>query len=73
MLRKHFTDAQLAELTERIDPSVPTGLHFYPLVAPGERFPVNDPELQPVLEPRPEDDAKFLQGVCCESPESLAP
>lgn len=36
-----------------------------PLAAPGERFPVNDPGLQPRLEPRPADDAVFLQaGVC---------
>ncbi len=40
----------------------PTGLDFYPLASPGERFPVNDPGLAPRLEPRPEDDALFLQG-----------
>ena len=63
MLRRHFSDAQLAELTRRVDVAAPTGLDYYPLVAPGERFPVNDPELQPRLEPRPADDALFLQGA----------
>lgn len=63
VLRKHFTDAQLAELTGRIDLAKPSGLDYYPLVSVGERFPVNDPALAPRLEPRPADDALFLQGV----------
>ena len=46
-----------------MDASRPTGLDYYPLTAPGERFPVNDPSLQPRLEPRPADDAVFLQGI----------
>lgn len=37
-------------------------LDYYPLLRPGERFPVNDPGLPPRLTPRPEDDAVFLQG-----------
>lgn len=61
VLRRFFSDAQLAELTQRMDASSPTGLDYYPLTAPGERFPVNDPALQPRLEPRPADDAVFLQ------------
>jgi hypothetical protein len=62
VLRQFFTDAQLAELTARIEVARPSGLDYYPLVTPGERFPVNDPGLRPRLEPRPEDDAVFLQG-----------
>jgi len=62
VLRKYFTDQQLAALTARIDLSRPTGLDYYPLVTAGERFPVNDPALAPRLEPRPADDAVFLQG-----------
>jgi len=61
VLRRYFSDADLALLTPRMDASKPTGLDYYPLTAPGERFPVNDPGLQPRLEPRPEDDAVFLQ------------
>ena len=63
VLRHHFTDTQLRLLTEHMDPSRPTGLDYYPLPSPGERFPVNDPHLQPRLEPRPPDDALFLQGL----------
>lgn len=63
VLRQHFSDQQLAALTPRLDPSTPTGLHYYPLPRPGERFPVNDPDMQPRLTPRPDDDALFLQGA----------
>jgi D-ribulokinase len=63
VLRQHFSDMQLAELTPRLRPDQPTGLDYIPLPAPGERFPVNDPGLQPRLEPRPADDAMFLQGM----------
>jgi D-ribulokinase len=58
-----FSRGELEELTPLLRPNVPTGLDYYPLVAPGERFPVNDPVLVPRLEPRPEDRATFLQGV----------
>ena len=40
-----------------------TGLHYYPLLKPGERFPMNDPTLAPRLAPRPSDDRLFLQGL----------
>ncbi|KAK9805292.1 hypothetical protein WJX72_011497 [[Myrmecia] bisecta] len=63
VLRQHFSDAQLLELTPHIDPSQPSGLDYYPLTAKGERFPINDPDLPPCLEPRPEDDARFLHGI----------
>lgn len=63
VLRHYFTPEQLAALTPQLDPAHPTGLDYYPLLAPGERFPVNDPALQPRLTPRPADDLTFLQGV----------
>ena len=39
VLRRHFTDDQLAALSKRMDPGTPTGLDYYPLNTPGERFP----------------------------------
>ncbi|MCG6940180.1 MAG: FGGY-family carbohydrate kinase [Thiohalocapsa sp.] len=62
-LRAHFDDATLARLSARIDPERPSGLDYYPLPAPGERFPVHDPGLAPRLTPRPADDARFLHGL----------
>ncbi|GBF88954.1 xylulose kinase [Raphidocelis subcapitata] len=63
VLRRFFSDAALEQLTPRLNPAAPTGLDYYPLAARGERFPVNDPGLEPRLEPRPADDAVFLQGL----------
>jgi len=63
VIRSLFDDAQLDDLTRRIDEDHPTGLDYYPLLRPGERFPINDPHYAPRLEPRPTDDAVFFQGV----------
>ncbi|GIL90925.1 hypothetical protein Vretimale_17123 [Volvox reticuliferus] len=63
VLRRFFTDQQLRELTPRVDSDRPTGLNYYPLPSPGERFPVADPDLQPRMAPRPDDDAVFFQGL----------
>ncbi len=63
VLLDHFTPAELAALSERIDPNEESGLDYYPLSRPGERFPVNDPDLAPRMTPRPADDAAFLHGL----------
>lgn len=62
-LRQYFTDEQLAWLSNRIDPARESALDYYPLPRPGERFPVNDPQLAPRTTPRPADDAEFLHGL----------
>ena len=63
VLKQFFNDEQLNQLTERLKPDKPTGLEYYPLPASGERFPINDPDKQAVLTPRPEDDVIFFQGL----------
>ncbi|WP_028032355.1 FGGY-family carbohydrate kinase [Chelativorans sp. J32] len=63
VIRAHFPDDELADLTGRLEPDRPTGLDYYPLLRAGERFPINDPHLAPRLEPRPSDDAFFFQGI----------
>jgi hypothetical protein len=63
VLRQYFTDDEIARLSVRIDPAVATGLHYYPLPRPGERFPIPDPGLAPRLDPRPADAAQFLAGI----------
>ena len=62
-LLKHFTRERMIELSERIDTETPSGLDYYPLPRNGERFPVADPDLEPVVAPRPDDDALHLQGL----------
>ncbi|MGB1109639.1 MAG: FGGY-family carbohydrate kinase [Gammaproteobacteria bacterium] len=63
VLRHYFSDAQISELTQHINPEQTTGLDYYPLLTNGERFPVNDAELAPRLSPRPTSDSLFLQGM----------
>lgn len=63
VLRRYFDDAELRALSATLDPDRPTGLDYYPLPAPGERFPTSDDTLQPRLDPRPADDGRFLQGL----------
>ncbi len=60
VLQEHFTVAEMDALTPHLTPGVPTGIGSYPLRRPGERFPINDPHLEPNL-PEREDDAIFLQ------------
>ena len=63
VLRRYFSDAELAALSARIDPERDSGLDYYPLPGPGERFPVADPDLPPRLDPRPADPVRFLHGL----------
>ncbi len=60
---QYFTKQQLKTMTPQLNPQQPTGLNYYPLPSQGERFPINDPDKQPLLTPRPDDDVKFLQGI----------
>ncbi len=62
-LLTHFTAGDIVSLSGQIDPETDSGLDYYPLPRPGERFPVADPAMQPRLTPRPDDRALFLQGL----------
>ena len=62
-LARHFSPDALAALSARIDPLTESGLDYYPLPGPGERFPFADPSLPPRDTPRPADDARHLQGL----------
>lgn len=63
VLRHFFDDAELGRLSALIRFEVESPLDYYPLLKPGERFPINDPDLLPRLEPRPDSDVEFLQGL----------
>jgi sugar (pentulose or hexulose) kinase len=63
VLRRFFSDAQLVELSRQIDPNRGSGLQLRPLPARGERFPIDDPSLEPILEPRPVSDVLYLQAM----------
>ncbi|NEO61261.1 MAG: carbohydrate kinase, partial [Moorea sp. SIO4G2] len=63
VLRHFFTDTELESLSSQIDPEQESPLDYYPLLRPGDRFPINDPELPPRLEPKPDNSVEFLQGI----------
>jgi sugar (pentulose or hexulose) kinase len=71
VLAQWFTPQELAELSQQIDPSQPSPLDYYPLLKPGERFPIQDPNLAPCLEPQPgggqgpvgDHRTAFLHGI----------
>ena len=62
VLRQFFGDDELATLSLQIA-SGESPLDYYPLTQPGERFPINDPQLSPRLEPKPDDRVAFLHGL----------
>ena len=55
-LLTRFPPERIAALSERIDPRAEPAFDAYPLAAPGERFPLNDPDLAPRMGPAPTGD-----------------
>jgi sugar (pentulose or hexulose) kinase len=62
-LAVHFDRAAILRLTPLIDPDHATGLDYYPLPKPGERFPINDPAMPSRVTPKPDDERLFFQGL----------
>ena len=62
-LLKHFTAEEMDSLSGQIDPSVSSGLDYYPLVCKGERFPIYEPEMMDRTQPIPSHRADFLSGL----------
>jgi len=62
-LARYFAPDALVALSARIDPALESGLDYYPLPSPGERFPFADPHLLPRETPRPTDEVRFLHGL----------
>jgi D-ribulokinase len=63
VLRQFFTDIELENLSRQIDAKKESPLDYYPLVKAGDRFPINNPNLPPRLDPRPENPVEFLHGL----------
>lgn len=63
VLQKFFTASELVSLSQEIDGDLASPYDYYPLLQPGDRFPINDPMLPPRLEPRPRRDKEFLHGM----------
>ncbi len=63
VLSRFFSDLEIKELSQQINPRKQTTLNYLPLNSIGERFPTNDPYLKPIIKPRPVSDALFLHGL----------
>ena len=63
VLRVFFSDDELASLSREINPNQDSLLDYYPLLKPGERFPINNPNLPPRMEPKPAKPGEFLHGL----------
>ena len=62
VLKYYFNNDELQRLSANISLSNEVE-DYYPLLKAGERFPINDANLQPRLTPRPSDDVAFLHGL----------
>lgn len=63
VLKHFFNDAQLESISSQIDSNKESPLDYYPLLKPGDRFPINDPYLPAKLLPKPADPVEFLHGL----------
>ncbi len=63
VLRHFFTEEELTTLSGEINPEQESPLDYYPLLKPGDRFPINDPNLPPRLHPRPNHPVDFLHAL----------
>ena len=63
ILSKFFSDLEIKELSRQINTSKKTSLNLLPLNSRGERFPVVNPFLEPILTPRPVSDSLYLHAL----------
>ncbi|WP_288261785.1 FGGY-family carbohydrate kinase [uncultured Prochlorococcus sp.] len=63
ILSKFFSDYEIKELSRQINTSKKTSLNLLPLNSRGERFPINNSNLEPILGPRPVSDSLYLHAL----------
>jgi len=63
ILSKFFSDLEIKELSRQINPLKNTSLDLLPLNSKGERFPINNSNLEPILGPRPVSDSLYLHAL----------
>lgn len=62
VLLAHFSLEKLEALIPQLNVQQPTGLACYPLTHTGERFPIADPNLKPLI-PKTDSDTQRLQAL----------
>tara|TARA_Y100001968_G_scaffold326306_1_gene369105 strand:- start:223 stop:1458 length:1236 start_codon:yes stop_codon:yes gene_type:complete len=63
ILLNFFNLEYIEELSKQINPNKSTGLNLLPYSSQGERFPIDDANLRPKLEPRPVSDSLYLHAL----------
>jgi len=63
ILSQFFSDLEIKELSRQINPSKNTSLNLLPLNSKGERFPIDNSNLEPILGPRPVSDSLYLHAL----------
>ncbi len=63
ILSKFFSDSEITELSRQINTSKTTSFNLLPLNSKGERFPIHDSHLEPILDPRPVSDSLYLHAL----------
>ncbi len=63
ILSKFYSDQEIKELSRQINPSNNSFLNLLPLNSKGERFPINNANLEPILGPRPVSDSLYLHAL----------
>ena len=63
VLKKEFSADELKTLSAQMDTNGETGFDYYPLPAPGERFPFPDTDKKSVMTPRPASQVTYLQAI----------
>ena len=63
ILSKFFSDLEITELSRQINTSKNTSFNLLPLNSKGERFPIDDSNLEPILDPRPVSDSLYLHAL----------
>tara|TARA_Y100001968_G_scaffold269919_1_gene260892 strand:- start:471 stop:1706 length:1236 start_codon:yes stop_codon:yes gene_type:complete len=63
ILLDFFNINYISELSKQINSKKSTGFDLIPLSNKGERFPIDNPNLLPKLEPRPVSDVLYLQAI----------
>jgi len=63
VLAHYFDSKKMNRLSDLVTPEKPTGLNYYPLLEKGERFPYNDADFAPRLQPKANSELDFFQGM----------
>ncbi len=63
ILLDFFNLEYIEELSNQINPMKESGIDLLPLSKKGERFPIDDPNLLPNLNPRPVSDVLYLHAI----------